>query len=253
MYDDKGLEIFANLVEGNPGSPDLSYYGIIQLYVRNILGYTHIPLNKDHLVPAAVAHYETALRDPAYWYFVKWIVEFFQEYKIRGPHHYYTKTDLQYEGVKIESMQVDRLITYFDWFYSDLSSSVYYDYTHETEPFHVRIRQERLNHKPFTYTINVQSDKAVDAVVRVYIGPKYDALGHVIDFNQNRLNFYLIDKFISHLSAGKTPIVRNSKQTFTVSDKTSYWQLYKRVMGAIKGTESFVVDGSETFWGLPNR
>ncbi|KRT83389.1 hypothetical protein AMK59_4478 [Oryctes borbonicus] len=252
LHDEKGLEIFANMVQGNPSSPYVSYYGILEMYVRHILGYGPTPIDKDHVVPSVVHHYETALRDPAYWYFVKFIVYFFQEFKMRQDHHYYTVKDLQFEGVKVENIKVDRLVTYFEYGIYDLSQAVFYNPT-ETEPFHVRLRQPRLTHKPFTYTIDIQSDKAVESVVRVYAGPKYDSYGRVIDFNENRLNFYIIDKFVYQLQVGKTSIVRDSKQTFTVTERTSYWQLYKRVLGATKKTEEFWIDGSETYWGLPNR
>ncbi|GJQ73635.1 hypothetical protein Trydic_g13978 [Trypoxylus dichotomus] len=252
LFEDKGIEIFANLVEGNPNSPDVSYYGILEMYVRNILGYGITPVDKDHLIPSAVLHYETALRDPAYWYFVKWVVYFFQEYKLRQPQPFYSVKDLQFEGVKVLGMQVERLVTYFEIDYTDLSNAVFYD-KRETDPFLVRVRQPRLTHKPFTYTIDVESDKVAESIVRVYIGPKYDYYGRKIDFNENRLNFYIIDKFIFSLQTGKNTITRSSKLALGVSDRTSYWQLYKRVMGAIKGTEPLVIDGSETYWGLPNR
>lgn len=223
------------------------------MYSRHVMGYAPTPLNKNHLVPSATEHFETTLRDPFYWSFVKLIVDFIQQFKTREPHNHYTKHDLEFPGVRIESINVDRLVTYFEWYYIDLSHAVFYDYKHETEPFSIRAKQLRLNHKPFTYTINVNSDKAVDAVVRIFIGPKYDVYGREIDINKNRLNFYIIDKFVHHLQSGNNAIIRNSKQTLSVGDKTSYWQLYKRVMAAINRTEKFVVDGGETYWGLPNR
>jgi hypothetical protein len=255
LYEEKGLEIFADMLEGNPQSPNIDFYGILQMYVRHILGHAPTPMTKYHLVPAAAEHYETALRDPAYWYFVKWIVYFFQEYKMHHPHEYYSKEELSFPDahVKVSSMAVDRLTTYFEWYYSDLSFSVFYNFKYDTEPFHVRARQQRLNHKPFTYTINVESDKTVPAVVRVYLGPKQDPYHRDIDISENRLNFLLIDKFPYTLKSGMNAIVRDSKKGPTVSDRTSYWELYKKIMGAIKGTEEFIVDGSETFFGLPNR
>jgi len=81
LHDEKGIEIFADLLEGNADSLNINYYGIVQLYIRNVLGYGPTPLDKHHLVPSVVAHYETALRDPVYWQFLQWVVYFFQEFK----------------------------------------------------------------------------------------------------------------------------------------------------------------------------
>lgn len=58
------------------------------------------------------------------------------------------------------------------------------------------VRQQRLNHKPFTVTINTVSDKQTDVYVRMYLGPKFDSKGKPYKLDQNRLNFFELDQFV---------------------------------------------------------
>lgn len=101
----------------------------------------------------------------------------------------YTREQLMFPGVSIEKIEMDRLITYFDEFYSDISQAVYYSEDELKKPennFFVRAKQYRLNHKPFTYKIHVKSDKDTQAVVKIFVGPKYDEYGRYINISQNR-------------------------------------------------------------------
>lgn len=58
------------------------------------------------------------------------------------------------------------------------------------------VRQQRLNHKPFTVTINAVSDKQTEVLVRMYLGPKFDSKGKLFKLNENRLNFFELDEFV---------------------------------------------------------
>lgn len=152
---------------------------------HQVLGYSAHPVGEYKVVPSALEHFETALRDPIFYQFYKRITYYFLKYKSHLPH--YTVTDLTYPGVKIESVSVDKLYTYFDKFDFEITNALYVteDEFHKDD-FKVFARQERLNHKPFTYKINVVSDKAEDVVVRVFLGPKYDQQGHIIPLSENR-------------------------------------------------------------------
>lgn len=137
---------------------------------------------------------------------------------------------------------------------SDITHSVYvHDAEYETEPFQIHARQYRLNHKPFTYKISVSSEKPVEAVIRVFIGPKYDEYGREFDINANRMNFVEIDKFHYSLKQGANDIVRDPEDNYYVHDRTTYKQLYKYVLNALEGKEEFILDGQESFYGFPYR
>lgn len=43
-----------------------------------------------------------------------------------------------------------------------------------------------MNHKPFTYKIHVNSNQDTQAMVKVFIGPKYDEYGRYMNISENR-------------------------------------------------------------------
>ncbi|XP_044272322.1 hexamerin-like [Tribolium madens] len=253
LYSEDGINVLGNLIESNPDSPDRHFYGALHVYARHLLGYSYQPLDKYHVAPSALQHYETSLRDPAFYQFYKRIVLYFQKYKSYLPS--YTEQDLYFQGVEVKRVEFDRLLTYFDHFYTDISNVVYVTpQEYDSEKIQVRVRQYRLNHKPFTYRIHVSSDKDQQAVVRVYLGPKYDEYGRYINISHNRLNFVEVDHFKYQLKSGENVIERNSHQNyFYQNDRTSYRQLYKQVLGALNGNGEFNVNANEAYFGFPRR
>lgn len=104
-------------------------------------------------------------------------------------------SQLGYPGVKIENVDVGKLITYYDYFDIDLDNVVNVQVAEDGQYIDYRARQTRLNHKPFTYSIEVTSDKTTDVYVRVFLGPKYDNLGREYNINDRRHYFVEIDRF----------------------------------------------------------
>ena len=246
------IDLLGNLIESNPDSVHPNFYGPWQIYARHLLGYSYQPLNKYKVAPSALEHFETAQRDPAFYQLYKRIVLHFQLYKLYLPP--YTYNELYFPGVKVEKVDFDRLLTYFDSFDSDVTNAVYNAPNETWGSFKVKIRQQRLNHKPFTYRISVKSDKSEEAIVRVYLGPKFDEYGRVIEIDQNRMNFIELDVFKYQLQTGENRIERNSRQLYWfVPDRTTSRDLYQKVVDAIGNTEQFQLDSSEAFYGFPNR
>jgi len=107
----------------------------------------------------------------------------------------YNKNEIIYPELKIESFVVDKLITYFDQFDTSINNGLMIDNAKEAESTLIKIRQYRLNHKPFTYHITVNSNKNVKAVIRVFLGPKYDVHGHELNISENYMNFVEMDQW----------------------------------------------------------
>lgn len=245
--------MLGNLLEGNVNSPFMRYYGGFLYYARQLLGYSLAPLSQYKAVPSALEQFETSLRDPVYYQLVKRIVNFVEKYQsYQGP---YSASDLVYPGVSVEGIKVDKLITYFDYFYSDISNGVYYNPEEIQQNGNLRIkaRQYRLNHKPFNYEINVNSKVAEEAIVRVYIGPKVDQYYRQIDIEDNRLNFVELDVFSYKLNVGQNLIERNSRQVPYANDRFSINSLYEAVQAALNGQQEFIMDKCESYYGYPNR
>lgn len=223
----------------------MRYYGALQVLVRNILGYS---FDRRGKLPSVLEHFENSLYDPAFYRFYKRIVLFFQHYKNHYPA--YTYSELHYPGVKVEKVEVDKLVTYFDYFDADVSSSVYVtpDEYRVAEP-EIKARQYRLNHKPFNYKIKVTAERPEEAVVRVYLGPKF----HRHEIEENRHNFVEIDEFRHKFVAGVNEIERNSRQSWYSVDKTSIREFYHKVEAAINGTGDLQLDATEAYYGFPLR
>ncbi|XP_063534821.1 basic juvenile hormone-suppressible protein 1-like [Cydia strobilella] len=191
-------------------NPDGAYFP--SMY-RNLLTYATYNTNKHTYVPTATDMYSTTLRDPAFWRVMKRKLEVFQLFKMQLPK--YTREELSFPGVKVEGVSTSELVTFIDTYDMDITNAVYLNETevrNKKSDFLFVARQKRLNNHPFKVTINVSSVKPVDAVVRVFLGPKYDVLGRITDVNDKRLDMIEIDTFLQKLKSGKNSIVRNSTE-----------------------------------------
>jgi hypothetical protein len=252
----ESVEYLGNMIQGNPDWPFIRLYKYVVVYAKMILGGSIEYHTLEKSVPSVLEHYETAMRDPLFYVLYKRLISYYWQFKDQLPS--YTQQDLEFDGVKIEKVEIEKLVTYFDYFYSDVNNLVEYDYSqHKNEYFAnflIKTRQQRLNHLPFTFKLNVQSSKTVKSVVRVFLGPKYDEFGHVIDINENRENFWFLESFVYDLKSGNNVIERNSQDfTWFVKDRTTFSQLYKHVMTAFNGGETFKLDNTEAHCGFPQR
>jgi hypothetical protein len=115
----------------------------------------------------------------------------------------------------------------------------------------IKARQVRLNHKPFGYTMNVKSDFAGKGVVRTFLGPK---VRNILKLDEYRNDFWEVDQYYTDLIVGNNVIKRFSKDFFwSVKDRTTYSELYRKMMMAIDGKEDFIYDMSEAHCGFPDR
>nr|CAI5860569.1 unnamed protein product [Callosobruchus analis] len=252
LYTPEGFDILGNLIECNPDSPNQRFIGPIEVFAKLLVGYATVPLDKYHLAPSALEHFETASRDPAFYMILKRVVLLFQRYKSHLPP--YTQKELSFPGVKVEDIKIDKLVTYFDKFESDVTNLV--QLTPEEikkDNVVIKVRQDRLNHKPFTYKIQVSSKTDQDASVRVFLGPKTDEYFRELNIQENRMNFIELDNFKYTLKAGSNTIEKSSSDSYWfVPDKTSLRDIFRKLTGALEGTAADI-DASEAFYGFPNR
>jgi len=263
----ESVEYLGNFIQGNPDSKFTRFYGYLGL-ARTLLGASIDRVEQHKVIPSVMEHFETAMRDPVFYQLYKNLIRYYYNWQTYLPH--YTYDELNFKGVKIETVEIDKLVTYFDKFDSDITNVVdveMFDKTpktplqtfgriahYEGEDFVIKARQSRLNHLPFEYKLHIQSDKAEKAVVKVFIGPKRDEYGHVFTYEENRENFYELDHYYVDLVAGKNDIVRKSEDfSWFVKDRTTYFELYKHVMLAFNGQDKFPLDMTEAHCGFPMR
>ncbi|KAL1123477.1 hypothetical protein AAG570_002557, partial [Ranatra chinensis] len=193
----------------------------------------------------------TAARDPAFYMFLNRLMYIFKHHKDAMPA--YTKNDLHFPGVKIESVEVSKLITYFDHFDIDATYGLPIPADKSYKDYHYFGMQSRLNHKPFTYKLTVSSDHPTDAIVRIFIGPKFDSEDHPLTLDEAREAYVELDRFAVKLTKGETVIERNSKEsTAFTEDKEGIRSMYTRVKNSIETKETFYVTDSYTC-GMPER
>jgi len=148
---------------------------------------------------------------------------------------------------------MDKLITYFDLFEADITNAVDVaasELKDGMENFMIKARNWRLNHLPFTVKLNVNSNKAQKAVVRMFVASKYDSYGHVYRMEDNRENFYMMTKWVVDLKEGMNMITRESS-TFQpyVKDRTQFRTMFKNVMSNNK----WEMKNTEAHCGFPER
>ncbi|KAJ8680418.1 hypothetical protein QAD02_016205 [Eretmocerus hayati] len=225
-----GLDIVGNLIEGNADSSNKIYYGNLEKLHRNILGFAPSPPYKVHA--SALETFTACLRDPAFWRISKRLLHLYHDYKRNlGP---YPAKEIQYPDLKIEAVEIDKLITYFDLFDSTISNGLAVENEQQAEAYRIQVRQHRLNHKPFSIKIDINAKEATKAVIRIFLGPKYNVHMKKMDFSEHYSEFYELDNFIWELNAGANKIDRHCHDfSFLEGDVEPSEVHFKKVIDAI--------------------
>lgn len=199
--------------------------------------------------------FETSLRDPLFYVFYKRIFFFYDAFVTKLPE--YKKSDLFFDGVKFESIEMDKLLTYFDHFTADITNAV--DIPLDTKDnvkteMEFKVQVPRLNHVPFSVKMKVSSEKEQKAVIMMFVGPKYDSYGNILNINDNRNNFWELDRWLVDLKSGENSFEHKSSDfSWFVNDRTTFYDLYKNLLTSINGGEKFALDMSEAHCGFPSR
>lgn len=108
----------------------------------------------------------------------------------------YNKDEIVFPALKVESFNVDKLFTYFDQSDASISNGLLIENEAEAESTLVKVRQYRLNHKPFNYYVTLNADKPMKAAIRLFLGPKYDVHHKFMDLPESFKYFYEIDQWM---------------------------------------------------------
>ncbi|KAG8298949.1 hypothetical protein J6590_002916 [Homalodisca vitripennis] len=217
LNSDNGVEVLGNLVQANEYSANNFYYAAYNgLYgyfdvFRKFVGSIVEPYYQYQSAPGAVETNSAALRDPVFYQFIARVVYYFQAFKNQLTP--YKQEQLEYPGVQVQSVNVDKLVTYLDEAEVELYNAITYQQGEQAETYQYKARQPQLNYKPFNYNIQLTSDKDNDAVVRVFFGPQYDVQGRPFNLEQARQYFVEVDRFVANLKSGQNQIQRNSQQS----------------------------------------
>lgn len=108
----------------------------------------------------------------------------------------YNKDEIIYPELKVESFVVDKLITYFDQFDTSINNGLMIDNAEEAESTLIKVRQYRLNHKPFSFHLAINAEKPMKAAIRIFLGPKFDIHHKPLDLAESAIYFYEMDNWI---------------------------------------------------------
>ncbi|GAB0094124.1 hypothetical protein DMENIID0001_093520 [Sergentomyia squamirostris] len=265
----ESIEYLGNLFQSNPDSKNTRMYGYLELYAKMLLSASPEHFETYKMIPGIMEQFETAMRDPMFYQLYKRFLNLYWQFKDHLP--YYTYEEIFVPGMKIENIEVDKLVTYFDKFEADITNAVDIEVYDEKMPmsemmkfgkvaqyqgqeFMIKASQYRLNHLPFTLKFDILSEKAMKAIVKVFIGPKYDMYGNFYDINENRENFYELDHWTVDLKVGMNKIMHSSTDFMMyMKDRTTFYELYKHVMMAMKGQYDFTMDMNEAHCLFPSR
>lgn len=120
-----GINILGNLLQGNRNSVNNDYYRYLEYYYRLLFGGNNndnIDFEDNRFMPTVLDHYETSMRDSVFWKIIKKITNIVNKFqnKLTG----YTTNDVNFNGVKINNVKVDKMITTFNYFDTDLSNGI---------------------------------------------------------------------------------------------------------------------------------
>ncbi|KAL0821717.1 hypothetical protein ABMA28_005143 [Loxostege sticticalis] len=252
FYNSKSINFVGNFWQSNPDlyekvGPN-HYHRSYEQAARRILGAAPYKYKDYEYVPTALDFYQTSLRDPAFYQIYKKIQDFvFQYKKYLKP---YTQEDLHYVGVKINDVQISKLVTFFDFHpFNATNSLVFSDTELVTPKKSFMVLQPRLNKEPFTVKINIKSDVEEKATFKIFVGPKYDGKGYPIKFEDNWMNFVELDWFNFKLTKGENVVERSSEEFFYFKeDSLSIAEIYK-----LLGENKLPFDMKEKYDDLPKR
>ncbi|XP_055594474.1 hexamerin-1.1-like [Uranotaenia lowii] len=246
----ESIDYLGNMINANPDSVDNDFYKYVEIFARLMYSGSDFYYSGSKVWPSALMHFETSMRDPFFYQLYYRLMSYYWQFKSYLP--YYTFEELYFKGFEIKNVAFDKLMTYFEYFDADISNAFPMGFSSDKFfDFSIYARQKRINHKPFTYTMDVYSEFAGKGVVRMFMGPKFYDMKELQYYKQY---FVELDQYVYDFVAGKNTIVRNSRDYYwSVRDRTSYVELYKKVMSAYKGEDKFALDMSEAHCGFPDR
>ncbi|XP_032453316.1 arylphorin subunit alpha-like [Nasonia vitripennis] len=244
----EGLNILANIIEGNYDSMNMKYYGSYDVLSRRVLGMNYDAKNKDMYIPSSLENFSTSMKDPAFYRIYNKIVGFFMKYKSHL--NRYTKNELEFSGVKIENVEIDKLYTYFDTREYMVNNLIDVASMKDGFSFNMKAWQYHLNYKPFTYKFAVNSDKSTKAIMRIFLGPAmegYDDYSFLLHYYQY---FFMLDEFEFNLHEGMNNFERKShdvdgpQHEYMTGDR-----FYKKMMDAMHSKEG--MHFNKQMWSFP--
>ncbi|XP_063875288.1 phenoloxidase 3-like [Scylla paramamosain] len=227
----RGIDLLSDAVEADGTlSLNYSFYGSLHNVGHMIIAAAHDPDNLHQENLGVMSETATAMRDPVFYRWHKYIDDIFQEYKLTQPP--YTTEELSLSSVEVVSVAVEsqgqknQLFT--GWSTQDFEASRGLDFNADKP---VMMRLPHLNHHPFIYSIKVVNSGSLpkEVTVRIFMAPKLNERGVEMNFMEQRLLWVEMDRFTHNLKSGTNHIQRSStSSSITNSNEFTFRDLEKQ-------------------------
>ncbi|XP_057375654.1 phenoloxidase subunit 1-like isoform X2 [Daphnia carinata] len=215
-----GTNTLGELIEASQWSADKLFYGDLHNFGHIAVCYIHDPDRSHSENMGVMGDSVTAMRDPIFYRWHKFIDSLFQQFKATlNP---YTAQQLTLEGITVNNVEVRRnaspnnpglnppknlIIT--GWQESIVELDRGLDFS-SLRP--VQARVTHLQHEDFFYRIQVtNSTKTTQEIVfRIFLAPIADEAGRPFSFREQRLLMIELDKFVVRVTPGANRVKRKS-------------------------------------------
>jgi len=247
----RGIDVIGDAFEADPAlSPNYAFYGDLHNFGHVVISAAHDP-DGDHGENLGVmSDSATAMRDPVFYRWHKFIDWIFQQHKILQPS--YTVPQLELAGVSVRRLGVatgslaDELQT--GWRRREFEASRGIDFGTARS---VRVALQHLDHTPFDLHILANNDtgEAKRVYVRVFLAPKFNGRGEEMRLIEQRELFAEMDKFVFELKPGQNHIKRpSSESSVTIRGELTFRELEQGIrLGETLNRDP--VDVAEDFCG----
>ncbi|XP_054709529.1 hemocyanin D chain-like [Uloborus diversus] len=233
---ERGLDILGALIESSYESLNKGYYGTLHNWGHVMVAKIHDHDGRFKENPGVMDDTSTALRDPIFYRYHRWMDNIFQEYKSRLPN--YTAKELTFPDVRITSVTINAKVPNLVHTYTkDATLELSHGINLKNR---IQVKYQHLDHEPFSYSINAlnSTGAAKKTTVRIFLAPKYDELGNRLVLEDQRRLYIELDKFVTTLEPGKNTIQRRSlDSSVTLSAIPTFDELEKGDVLAGKATE----------------
>ncbi|XP_017139268.1 larval serum protein 1 gamma chain [Drosophila miranda] len=192
----------------------------------------------------------TSVRSPDFYYYAERVLRSYRWYRQALQHN--IKGSVRPTDLRIEAMDITPLITYDEPVDVDLSNLLHARHFHFDGhfmwPFTLQQRQYRLQQEPFSFSLQISSNKTQSIIIRLFLTTAENG-GSV-----NREPFYQLDSFLTVLYEGVNRITRDSRDiSGLIGDHISLTELHQYVRLAEQEEFDFPLNISTPNCGFPRR
>ncbi|XP_041769777.1 phenoloxidase 2-like [Anopheles merus] len=213
----RGIDVLGNILERSVISINRNLYGDVHNMGHVLLAFIHDPRGTYLESSGVMGGVATAMRDPIFYRWHKFIDNIFLRNKARlAP---YTTAELSNSNVTLEALetQLDRaggavnsFVTFWQRSQVDLRAGI--DFSAAGSAF---VSFTHLQCAPFVYRLRINSTARSNRqdTVRIFLLPRQNEQGRPLSFEDRRLLAIELDSFRVNLRSGMNNIVRQSSNT----------------------------------------